>query len=64
MSYYYQRNKKGDGDMNNPRNKLMVCLIFVILITTVIGCIYYYGVESRDKPSVQGTLIKVTSVRL
>lgn len=43
--------------MEEARRKLRICLIFVVALAVVVGCIYYFGdIKGRESIS-EGTLV-------
>lgn len=45
--------------MINPKNKLRICLIFVVLLAAAIGALYYYYAGENVSEWGQGTLITI-----
>lgn len=43
--------------MDEARKKLRACLIFVVLLAVIIGCIYYFGEKSKKDHISEGTLV-------
>lgn len=43
--------------MDEARKKLRVCLIFVVLLAVIIGCMYYFGEKSKKDNISEGTLV-------
>lgn len=43
--------------MEKGRKKLRACLIFVVLMAVIVGCIYYFGEKSKTKDISEGTLV-------
>lgn len=48
---------KGDGGMFSPKNKLRMCLIFVVVLAISMGMLYYYYTSENIQEWGQGTLI-------
>ena len=45
--------------MEEARKKLRICLIFVVMLAVLIGCIYYFGEKNKEKDVSEGTLVMV-----
>ena len=45
--------------MEEARKRLRVCLIFVVLLAILVGCIYYFGDKNREKDVSEGTLVMI-----
>lgn len=43
--------------MEEARRKLRICLIFVVALAILVGCVYYFG-DKKNKGSIsEGTLV-------
>ncbi|MCF2554164.1 hypothetical protein [Faecalicatena contorta] len=45
--------------MEEARKKLRVCLIFIVALAVLVGCIYYFGEKNKEKDVSEGTLVMV-----
>ena len=45
--------------MEEARKKLRVCLIFIVALAVLVGCIYYFGEKNKEKDVNEGTLVMV-----
>ena len=45
--------------MEEARTKLRVCLIFIVALAVLVGCIYYFGEKNKEKDVSEGTLVMV-----
>lgn len=44
--------------MEEARRKLRICLIFVVALAVIVGCVYYFG-DIKNKESIsEGTLVR------
>lgn len=48
--------------MINPKNKLRLCLIFVVLAAVLSGTIYYWYDEDENRDWNQATLITIVDM--
>lgn len=44
--------------MEEARRKLRICLIFVVALAVIVGCVYYFGDMKSRKSVSEGTLVK------
>ena len=44
--------------MEEARKRLRVCLIFIVALAVVVGCIYYFGDAGKTEDISEGTLVK------
>ena len=49
--------------MEEARKKLRICLIFVVMLAVLIGCIYYFGEKDESDDVNKGTLIMIEGER-
>lgn len=47
--------------MEEARKRLRVCLIFIVALAVVVGCIYYFGDAGKAENISEGTLVKERS---
>lgn len=43
--------------MEEARRKLRICLIFVVALAVLVGCIYYFGDVKKGERVSDGTLV-------
>lgn len=43
--------------MEEARKKLRICLIFVVALAVLFGCIYYFGDKTNENDRNEGTLV-------
>ncbi|MEZ3435244.1 MAG: hypothetical protein K1W34_11585 [Lachnospiraceae bacterium] len=43
--------------MEEARRKLRICLIFVVALAVLVGCIYYFGDMKNKEHISEGTLV-------
>lgn len=44
--------------MEEARKRLRVCLIFIVALAVLVGCIYYFGDAGKADDISEGTLVK------
>lgn len=55
--------KAGDSEVISPKNKIRLCLIFVVLLAITVGTFYYFYTGESINEWGQGTLITAICVR-
>ncbi len=43
--------------MEEARRKLRICLIFVVALAILVGCVYYFGSGKNNESISEGTLV-------
>ena len=46
--------------LEKARKRLRLCLIAVVLLAVVVGCLYYFGDFGKEQDVTEGTLVKGT----
>lgn len=44
--------------MEEARKRLRVCLIFIVALAVLVGCIYYFGDTGKAEDISEGTLVR------
>lgn len=44
--------------MEEARRKLRICLIFVVALAVIVGCVYYFGDMKNSESISEGTLVR------
>ena len=52
-----KKRKKGGVSMEEARRKLRICLIFVVALAILVGCVYYFGSGKNNESISEGTLV-------
>lgn len=45
--------------MEEARKRLRMCLIFVVVLAVIVGCIYYFSDIGKNENISEGTLVMV-----
>ncbi len=45
--------------MEEARKRLRVCLIFIVALAVLVGCIYYFGDAGKADDISEGTLVRL-----
>ena len=46
--------------LEKARKRLRICLIAVVLLAIVVGCLYYFGDFGKEQDVTEGTLVRET----
>ena len=46
--------------IEKARKRLRICLIAVVLLAVVVGCLYYFGDFGKEQDVTEGTLVRET----
>ena len=46
--------------LEKARKRLRICLIAVVLLAVVVGCLYYFGDFGKEQDVTEGTLVRKT----
>lgn len=45
--------------MEEARKRLRVCLLCIVAVAVIVGCVYYFGKAQEHRDVSEGTLVKV-----